>query len=193
MDKPSYSSTKRYMLISAVPAWIVVLIVTWAACVQNSGSAIAYAQIALPIMAGLIVSLLEPAEAHELGLSDEAALCQAAGLDFVSYPIADRGLPHSQTATLALVDRLAARLAQGGRIGIHCRASIGRSGLLAASLLVREGETAGKAFARISQARGLQCPDTAEQIAWVERFEAWLADLPPDPFRADAPASAAPR
>ena len=58
MDKPSYSSTKRYMLISAVPAWIVVLIVTWAACVQNSGSAIAYAQIALPIMAGLIVSLL---------------------------------------------------------------------------------------------------------------------------------------
>ena len=58
MDKPTYSSTKRYMLISAIPAWIVVLLVTWAACIQNSSNAIAYAQIALPIMAGLIVTLL---------------------------------------------------------------------------------------------------------------------------------------
>lgn len=58
MDKPTYSSTKRYMLISAIPAWIVILIVTWAACFRDSANAIAYAQIALPIMAGLIVTLL---------------------------------------------------------------------------------------------------------------------------------------
>ena len=58
MDKPTYSSTKRYMLISAIPAWIVVLVVTWAACFRDSTNAIAYAQIALPIMAGLIVTLL---------------------------------------------------------------------------------------------------------------------------------------
>lgn len=141
----------------------------------------------------MVVSLLEPAEAHELGLGEEAALCRAAGLDFVSFPIADRGLPGSMTATLALVDHLAGHLAGGGSVGIHCRASIGRSGLLAACLLVRQGETAGKAFARISQARGLQCPDTAAQIAWVEGFRSWLADPPPDPFRAAAPASAVPR
>lgn len=58
MDKPTYSSTKRYMLISAIPAWVVILIVTWAACFRESTNAIAYAQIALPIMAGLIVTLL---------------------------------------------------------------------------------------------------------------------------------------
>ncbi len=141
----------------------------------------------------MIVSLLEPDEAHALGLSSEAELCRSAGLDFIDYPIADRGLPQSQTATLALVNRLAKVLEDGGTVGIHCRASIGRSGLLAACLLVRHGFTTGKAFARISQARGLQCPDTADQIAWVEGFESYLAALPADPFTAAAPGSAAPR
>lgn len=140
-----------------------------------------------------VLSLVEEPEAHELGLAEEGAFCDAASIRLSRFPIPDRGVPDSLVRTLAMVDELNAALGRGASIGIHCRASLGRSGLMAACLLVRQGFTTGKAFARISQARGLQCPDTAEQIAWVERFEAWLADLPPDPFRADAPASAAPR
>lgn len=140
-----------------------------------------------------IISLVEDAEAHELGLDGEAALCEAAGVKLRRFAIVDRGVPDSLVQTLVLVDELAATLSRDASIGLHCRASIGRSGLLAACLLVRGGDTTGKAFARISQARGLQCPDTAEQIAWVERFEAWLRDLPPDPFRAGRRTSAVPR
>lgn len=58
MDKPSYSSTKRYLMICSLPAWAVILLITWSACIGNSSNAVAYAQIALPIMAGLLVSLL---------------------------------------------------------------------------------------------------------------------------------------
>lgn len=50
------------------------------------------------------------------------------------------------------------------------REGIGRSALLAASLLVHSGVGAEKAFERIEKARGCPVPDTAEQRHWVEQF-----------------------
>jgi hypothetical protein len=43
----------------------------------------------------VVVSLLEPDEISELGLRREAELCRAQGIAFISFPIADRGLPKS--------------------------------------------------------------------------------------------------
>ena len=40
-----------------------------------------------------VVSLLESHEARELDLADEESLCRAANLQFLSFPIADRGVP----------------------------------------------------------------------------------------------------
>ena len=42
-----------------------------------------------------VVSLLEPYEVDELGLKDEARLCASNGIEFVSFPIPDRGVPTS--------------------------------------------------------------------------------------------------
>ena len=42
--------------------------------------------------------------------------------------------------------------------------------LLLAALLTAEGYTADDAFRRLTTARGLQVPDTPDQIRWVERF-----------------------
>src|SRR5215207_7452876 len=41
----------------------------------------------------LVVSLLEREEVSELGLQREAELCRACGIEFVSFPIPDRGVP----------------------------------------------------------------------------------------------------
>ena len=41
----------------------------------------------------VVVSLLEPDEAAELGLQREAALCTAQGMRFLALPIPDRGVP----------------------------------------------------------------------------------------------------
>ncbi|MEZ5300547.1 MAG: hypothetical protein R3F11_07800 [Verrucomicrobiales bacterium] len=60
---------------------------------------------------------------------------------------------------------------RGGRsVVFHCRAGIGRSSTMAAAALTCFGIGADEAFARISEARGLQVPDTDEQIDWVRRF-----------------------
>jgi protein-tyrosine phosphatase len=70
-------------------------------------------------------------------------------------------------------------MADGKKVAIHCRASIGRSGMIAACILVCRGIDADTAFAVISQARTVSVPDTDEQRQWVVRFsERLVADQP---------------
>lgn len=54
----------------------------------------------------VVVSLLAVDEVADLGLSQEAALCEALEMIFVSFPIVDRGVPSSGEAFLGLVERL---------------------------------------------------------------------------------------
>jgi protein-tyrosine phosphatase len=120
----------------------------------------------------VLVSLLPVEEASELGLSAEAAACHAAGILFYSFPIPDRETPSSTALFSEFIERLRQEAYVGRSIAVHCRASIGRSSLLLAALLCLEGFTPRDAFQRLSLARGLQVPDTLEQILWVERFAA---------------------
>jgi len=119
-----------------------------------------------------VVSLLEPDETLELELSGEAESCRAAGIAFLSYPIADRGVPHSVEATLELTNKIRSTLASGKGVLIHCRIGIGRASMLAAILLVRSGLDVDEAFVRIALARGVAVPDTDEQREWVKQFVA---------------------
>jgi protein-tyrosine phosphatase len=78
---------------------------------------------------GLVVSLLEAEEVLELGLREEAGLCRAHGMEFVSFPIEDRGVPASADPAHALARSIAKKLEDGTAIAVHCRAGIGRSSL----------------------------------------------------------------
>lgn len=115
----------------------------------------------------LLISMLEPAEARELELEDEARLCQAAGLHFIALPIPDRGLPASTVRFAAALAPLSAALDAGQSLAVHCRAGIGRSTLLAGSLLVRRGLQPEDAWTRLATARGRPVPDTEEQRRWL--------------------------
>jgi protein-tyrosine phosphatase len=118
----------------------------------------------------VLVSLLARDEVEELDLADEARCCAAGGIEFVSFPFADRGVPASLCDTLSLVRRLAALLVGGKTVVIHCRQGVGRSALVAACGLASLGERPEAAFARIATARGRPVPDTPEQREWVLRF-----------------------
>jgi protein-tyrosine phosphatase len=118
-----------------------------------------------------IVSLLEPTEANELGLGKEAEGCANAGVEFVAFPIPDRGVPEAMADAAALCDAIAARLQRGERVGIHCRSGIGRSAVIAACVLTRLGYSAEAALAMIAAARGTRVPDAAEQENWIGRFQ----------------------
>jgi protein-tyrosine phosphatase len=120
----------------------------------------------------VLVSMLQIDEAAELGLSSEAELCEARGIVFRSFPIPDRETPSSTASFSRFVEDLRAEVHAGRSVAVHCRASIGRSSLLLAALLTAEGLAPDDAFRRITVARGLRVPDTADQVRWVERFAA---------------------
>jgi protein-tyrosine phosphatase len=115
----------------------------------------------------ILVSMLTDEEADELGLTEESAECVAAGISFVNVAIPDRSVPSDTNAFLYNVEQLAARVREGRYLAVHCRASIGRSSVLAASLMVRLGWDAKTAFDAIESARGCSVPDTSEQKQWV--------------------------
>ncbi|WP_328411976.1 protein-tyrosine phosphatase family protein [Nocardia sp. NBC_00403] len=124
----------------------------------------------------ILVCALTTAELHETGLADEPAAARAAGLDFVAIPIPDRQVPDLHTVLPTLQD-LAAKLRDGKHVVTHCRFGIGRSSLIAASLLILNGAKPDTAWHSLQQARGLPIPDTADQRDWTTRLAEYL-DIP---------------
>jgi protein-tyrosine phosphatase len=114
-----------------------------------------------------VVSLLTPEEESELGLMEERAITQSHGLGFLSLPIPDREVPASESEVTALLARLHGILESGGSAVIHCRQGVGRAGLLASCLLIFEGNQPLESIQAVSQARGVEVPETSEQRAWV--------------------------
>ena len=114
-----------------------------------------------------VVSLLEEHEIRETGLTQEAALVEQVGISFERFAIPDRGVPPSIQAAHTLWARLEEKILGGNSVGIHCRASIGRAGLIATGVLVRMGVPPVEAWQRTSTARGKPVPDTNEQRAWL--------------------------
>lgn len=115
----------------------------------------------------IVVSLLTRQEAEELGLTSEAKLVTQTGLQFRNYPIPDLGVPDSQQSAMQFLEELRKDLLAGKKIAVHCRGSIGRSGLVASSVLVLSGLDPTSAFHRVSKSRGCDSPETLEQKHWV--------------------------
>lgn len=117
-----------------------------------------------------LISLLTPGEVSQLVLEQEAAACEAAGISFRNFAITDRGVPESVLNFLTFARSVHSEASSGRAIADHCRAGIGRSSVLMATVLRLEGFSAEEAFDRISRARETTVPDTDEQAAWVARL-----------------------
>ena len=122
-----------------------------------------------------VLSLLTAEEERDLDLRDEADEVQSQGLAFSSFPIADRQIPKSEAKLAETLERIAGALASGKNVVVHCRQGIGRTGLIAACLLVKSGMTPGAAVDAVSAARGIPVPETPEQRDWIDRYAPALA------------------
>jgi protein-tyrosine phosphatase len=114
--------------------------------------------------------MLTRAETDELGLGQESEDCRKCGIEYVNFPIEDRGVPANIFEFKTFVDQIAARVKEGKSVAMHCRAGIGRSSLLACSVLVRLDTPSGQAWLLVQEARGCPVPDTAEQQRFVDRL-----------------------
>ena len=123
--------------------------------------------------ASTLVSLVGDPELGRTGAEDFGASVAAAGLAWHHLPIRDFGVPDApfETAWAVSGPALRQRLAAGEKVVLHCFAGLGRSGLVAARLLIELGEAPSQAIDRVRAARP-GAVQTAEQ-------EAHLHQLPP--------------
>lgn len=118
----------------------------------------------------VVLSLLEKTEEKEMNLEREAETARAQGLEFSSLPIPDRQTPTSEAQVTTTLDRATSALRSGKNVLVHCRQGIGRSGLIAACLLIRKGMSPGASLEKVTAARGVEVPETKEQREWIDRY-----------------------
>jgi protein-tyrosine phosphatase len=118
----------------------------------------------------VVVSLLTEEETVEMGLADEAKAAEAARVEYTSFPIPDRGVPSSDSGLASLIAAISKDLMARKNVAFHCRQGLGRSGLIAAAVLVASGLDPERAIETISLARGQAIPETREQRAWIQEL-----------------------
>lgn len=116
----------------------------------------------------VIVCLAPTSEIHEKSPTYGRAIdSDAVPCELLSFEIPDYGVPGDRAAFWALARRLGARLRAGEAVLVHCGAGIGRTGMLAASVLIALGETASRAREAVAAAgSGAETPAQQELIDW---------------------------
>ncbi|TXH79412.1 MAG: hypothetical protein E6Q85_00115 [Thiothrix sp.] len=114
-----------------------------------------------------IICLLEKTEMIVRGLALEAYLCDQLNLEFKHFPIVDRSIPNDLEHFHRFIESLYAELQQGRNLAIHCYAGIGRTGVVAGSLLIRDGCTPQDAIELMTRVRGYEMPQTPSQYNFL--------------------------
>jgi protein-tyrosine phosphatase len=117
-----------------------------------------------------VVSLLQIEEIEDLDIEREAEFCEMLFMRFHHHPVRDHSVPLQPGFNL-FIESLLPYLAQGGFLAIHCRGGFGRSPIAAAALLMRLGVPAEEAIERISHARGVEVPETDQQLEFIYSLE----------------------
>ena len=116
-----------------------------------------------------VVSLLEPVEVVELSLQREREICAQHRIDFINLAVKDRSLPSLEEFE-DLISTIVQKLRSGKVVAVHCRAGIGRSGMVVCCALLNFGHSALSAIELVSRSRGVPVPDTTEQRDFIERI-----------------------
>ncbi len=115
-----------------------------------------------------VLTLLEVAEMVELHVTELGAAVESYGMTWIDLPIRDLSIPDAafEAGWKSAGPRLEAILRDGGRVLVHCRGGLGRSGTIAARMLVELGTPPDAAIARVRAARP-GAIETPEQEAYV--------------------------
>lgn len=106
-----------------------------------------------------------------------------AGVEYRRCGMRDHGLPDSREQMLQILTDLQRWLARGRRVYVHCRAGIGRTGMVIGCHLVQRGHAGESALRELNRlwlgsaraASWPSVPETAEQADFVAHWDA--ADL----------------
>lgn len=129
--------------------------------------------------ASAVVTLLEPHEFDILRVPTLGEELASRHMSFVHLPIPDGSVPGSafEAAWATAGEGLRARLRGGASVLLHCKGGLGRTGMIAARLLIELGVTHNAAVERVRRARP-GAIENAMQMAHVHAASA-LPELSP--------------
>ena len=116
-----------------------------------------------------IVGCLTTREMDWLDVSSLPAEARKCGIEYIHEPFSDQGVPCRETME-NLVEIIDRRICSGRKVVVHCVAGLGRSGTVAASLLVKRGVTADAAMKRVRESRGPRAIESKIQEQFVRDF-----------------------
>lgn len=117
--------------------------------------------------AEILIGLIESAEYAGLGIEKMPAMIPA-GMRYLQLPIPDGSVPDAvwELRWKRESPLIHSVLERGGKVCVHCMGGLGRSGLVAARLLVESGITSEQAIRMVRAARP-GAIETSEQEAYV--------------------------
>jgi ADP-ribosyl-[dinitrogen reductase] hydrolase len=123
--------------------------------------------------ASLVVTLMERHEFALLRVPDLNVRVTAHRMDWAHLPIPDQGVPGGDFAEAwpHVRAELLLHLHSGGRVVLHCRGGLGRTGLVAAILLSEAGMPADEAILAVRRLRP-RAIETEEQARFVRDWRA---------------------
>lgn len=116
----------------------------------------------------LVVSLLEKQEEISLKIENESFFCKKYDINYINFPIPDRGIPKNTSSFVSLIETINEYLKCNKKVVVHCRMGIGRTSLVAAALLIKNNSKYDNVFNYLSATRTLTVPDTEEQKDWIK-------------------------
>jgi ADP-ribosyl-[dinitrogen reductase] hydrolase len=113
--------------------------------------------------AAAVATLMEQHELERYGVVGIGEAAEALGMEWHHLPIPDVGVPDGlfEARWFYAGHRLRAHLLAGRRVLLHCRGGLGRTGTIAARLMVELGTAPDEAVAAVRRAR----PGTLETAA----------------------------
>lgn len=138
--------------------------------VQRGNAQVAADLLALASIHGVqaLLTLQEEDELNECGLGGILGGALTLGLESLWLPIPDGRAPRLPGEVEETIERVVELLVAGKTVAIHCLGGLGRSGTIAAAVLVRLGVRPGTAIARVRAARpGAIQTSEQERFVWV--------------------------
>lgn len=117
----------------------------------------------------LLELLVEDAELQRWGDSHLVEEAAERGIEVRRHPMPDGGVPVSLQEMDIILGELHTARCRGGA-AIACMGGVGRTGMVAACALVRQGVDPDEAIAAVRRARHPQAVETAAQRAFVRRY-----------------------
>jgi protein-tyrosine phosphatase len=120
-----------------------------------------------------VVTLQELAEMNRLGLAGLRDAVKAAGMTSLWLPIPDCDVPERPKHAVPLVGEIVSLLRDGKTVIVHCLGGLGRSGTIAACVLVQLGAAPDEAIAKVRAARkgAIQTEVQELFVGWFEKVK----------------------